>query len=231
MTMKVHEIEPGLGGLPEWLRKYKFHQLIICIPILFFTAGCQNEESEKMQAFHNYYAALTNHSDEKWDYSTDTVKLWFDNKEGSPVLQFKEKAVMGEWIEWDKAMNTRAWYDSLWFDKDANAVKGLFYEENDFYELIGKGATKTLRTYWLNDNNRIKEILIYWIPEENTTTAEHLEPIVKWAMSHDATEIQQLYPEGRLIPSKDNALRWKKLLKEYRADSAGLVEEKELNAR
>jgi len=196
------------------------------IPILFIIAGCQNQESEKMQAFHKYYAALTNHSEEKWDYSTDTVKLWFDNKDGSPVLQFKEKAAMGEWLEWDKAMNARSWYDSLWFDKDANAVKGLFYEENDFYELIGKSATKTLRTYWLTDNNRIKEILIYWIPEENTTTAEHLGPIVKWAMSHDATEIQQLYPEGRLIPSKENALRWKKLLKEYRADSAALVEEK-----
>jgi hypothetical protein len=83
------------------------------------------------------------------------------------------------------------------------------------YKLIGKSPTKTLRTYWLDQNYKIYEILLYWIPEENTETGEHLEPIVEWALQNDSLEIQQLYPNGRIVPSSENARRWKKLLRKY----------------
>jgi hypothetical protein len=34
-------------------------------------------------------------------------------------------------------------------------------------------------------------------------------------MQYDSVEIQALYPEGKLIPSEENAKRWKALLEKY----------------
>ncbi len=36
---------------------------------------------------------------------------------------------------------------------------GFFYENNDFYLLIRKPPTKTLRTYTFNDNNKFQKFL------------------------------------------------------------------------
>jgi hypothetical protein len=174
------------------------------------------EETRYLEHFRDYYSASKSGSLNKWNFTTDTVKVWFDKKSGDPSLQIKGKQKTGKWSEWDKEMNSSSNYDSIWFDDHENAVKGYFFENNDFYELIGKEPTKTERTFWFDQNRKIKEILIYWIPEENTTTAEHLKPIVEWAMENDSLEIQQLYPDGNFIPSAQNAIRWKDLLKSYR---------------
>lgn len=194
----------------------KLNFLILKCAIMFLLVGCSSEEQNNdIQTFKKYYSSVNENNADKWNYTTDTVKLWFDKKEGQPILQVKGKGSTGKWKEWDSIMNSRSRYDSLWYDENEKAVKGLFYENNDFYELIGKSPTKTLQTYWLNENNKIHEILIYWIPEENTTSSEHLSTIVDWALQYDSTEISELYPNGRIVPSKENALRWKKLLKTY----------------
>lgn len=190
--------------------------LAIVIPLIFVVA-CNNikKENVELRLFREYHSALKAGSNEKWDFTTDTVKLWFDDKKGDPILRYKRMKATGRWKEWDEEMNSTSSYDSLWFDEDDRTIKGYFYESNDFYELIGKPPTKTLRTYWLDQNNKINEILIYWIPEENTTTGEHLKPIVEWTLQYDSTEIQILYPNSRIVPSAENARRWKKLLQKY----------------
>ncbi len=171
-----------------------------------------------MALFSKYYSAQKNDSNDKWNFTNDTVKLWFDNKDGKPILQVKGKKATGKWKEWDREMKSNSFYDTIWFDESENAVKGYFYEKNDFYSLIGKPPTKTLRTYWFDVNDKINEILIYWIPEENTITAEYLKPIVKWAMANDSIEINQLYPNGNIVPSRENAIRWKNLIRKYQKE-------------
>jgi hypothetical protein len=185
--------------------------------ILIIFIGCKNsgKESVQLELFREYYAAYKAGSEDKWNFTADTVKLWFDDKNSRPILQIKGKKPAGKWKEWDEEMNATSSYDSLWFDKDEHSIKGYFQENNDFYELIGKSSTKTLQTYWLNHNNKIYEILIYWIPEENTTTGEHLKPIIEWAMENDSIEIQHLSPDNSIIPSRENARKWKKILERY----------------
>ncbi|AXT20644.1 hypothetical protein D1817_12350 [Flavobacteriaceae bacterium] len=166
--------------------------------------------------FEQYNSALKKGDEDKWSYTSDTIKVWFDNKKGKPSLRIKGKKSTGKWKEWDEEMHSSSYYDTIWYDQRENSIKGYFYENNDFYELIGKAPTKTLRTYWLNQNNKINEILMYWIPEENTTTDQHLKPIVEWAILNDSSEIKQLYPNNRIVPSKENAKRWKNLLNKYK---------------
>lgn len=190
----------------------------ISVPLLLLCFNsCDTTKNGKAQLerFSEYFLAVKEDKGNKWNYSTDTVRLWFDDKNGEPILQIRDQESTGVWKQWDEEMNSVSDYDSIWFYQEENAIKGYFYENNDFYRLIGKGPTKTLRTYWLNERNLVKEILIYWIPEENTHTSEHLKPIVEWALEYDSVEIRELYPDNRIIPSLENAQRWKVLLDEY----------------
>lgn len=185
--------------------------------LFIFAVSCDIQKGRQniLNDFAEYFEASKLDSKTKWNYTTDTVKVWFDEKKGNPSKRIKGENFSGKWKEWDEQMHSSVQYDTLWYDKSEHAVKGFFYENNDFYDLIGKSPTKTLRTYWLNNENKIYEILIFWIPEENTTTSLHLKPIVEWALKNDSLEILELYPKGNIIPSKENAIKWKKLLTKY----------------
>lgn len=187
----------------------------LLIITLIGAVSCNKQRNDGLKLFADYYSAVKENSDKQWNYTSDTVKLWFDEKSGEPILQIKGDKSTGKWKEWDIELNSTSSYDSLWLDQENNVIMGYFYENNDFYELIGKAPTKTLRTYWLNEQTKINEILIYWIPDDNTTTSKHLKPIKEWALENDSIEINQLYPDNTIIPSRENARRWKKLLNNY----------------
>ncbi len=201
--------------------KYICIALIWTVIILLQITSCnhQDQSAQKIRLFEAYFSAVNSEEANKWQFTTDTVKLWFDDRENDPVVQVKGQPSRGPWKEWDEEMNSASYYDSLWFDMEENAVKGYFYERNDFYELVGKPPTKTLRTYWFDENDKITEMLIYWIPEENRLTSEYLEPVKAWALEWDSALIMDLYPDDRIIPSRENAIRWKALLREYREEN------------
>lgn len=189
--------------------------IVMALTTIFSSCNTADKKNELLILFDKYHKASEQSVDGKWNYTTDTVKVWFDNKDNKPLLKIKGMESAGQWKEWDNEMNSKMTYDSLWFDEEDNAVKGYFYENNDFYRLIKKPPTKTLRTYWFNSADQIDEILIYWIPNENTPTEEFLRPIQEWALKYDSQEIQELYPDETIVPSRENAMRWKILLQEY----------------
>ncbi len=188
--------------------------------------GCNRNKpsEERIQFFRNYYDAVKNKSDSKWNYTSDTLFIWFDNKGSKPNISIKGTPSKRKWSGWDSVMNSKTYYDSLWFDEHQDAIKGYFYERNDFYDLIGRPPNKTLRTYWFA-NHKIKEILIYWIPEENESSDLFLPPILEWAKQFYPEEINYLYANETIEPSIQNAVRWKVLLKKYRhfADSLNSI--------
>ncbi len=190
---------------------------LLCV--FLFNCKKVDKENQFIDSFHKYTFAKKHNPDSKWDFTTDTVKLWFDNKNGSPILQIKGEKSTSPWKGWDEEMHSNTDYDSIWFDYNENAIKGYFYENNDFYKLIGKPPTKTLRTYWLNNKNKIEEILMYWIPEENKTTNEYLKPIVDWALTNYPHEIKNIYPDNKIKPSKENAKTWRKIIEKYKESS------------
>lgn len=189
--------------------------LVVVLLLTLWSCDRQDVSEERLKIFKNYFRAYKNESENQWDYTRDTVRIWFETKSGEPLLKVKRKRFKGKWVAWDREMNAISYYDSLWYDKAENAVTGFFYENNDFYKLIGKNPTKTIRTYWFDKDNRIPEILLYWIPEENTTTSEHLKPIVKWARNYDSLMLDRIYKNGNIIPSGENARKWKELLTIY----------------
>ena len=196
---------------------YKTKSIFIFTLLCFLLFNCikTDEKNVFIDSFHKYTLAKKHNPSSKWKFTTDTVKLWFDNKKGNPLLQIKGEKSTSPWKAWDEEMHSETDYDSIWFDNDENAIKGYFYENNDFYSLIGKPPTKTLRTYWFNNENKIEEILMYWIPEENKTSSVYLKPILDWAHINYPNEIKNIYPNNEIKPSKENARIWKTIIKKY----------------
>ncbi len=149
-------------------------------------------------------------------YTSDTLYTWFDDVQGTPAISVKGAATAGKWAQWDSVMRSRSFFDTLWYDMDESSVKGYFYEDNDFYRLIGRPPNKTLRTYWFNEQDKVTRLLIYWIPDENTPSDSFLKPVAEWARQYHPSELDDLYAHQTIVPSTENAVRWKALLNKYR---------------
>ncbi|MEQ9591099.1 MAG: hypothetical protein RLN86_00795 [Cyclobacteriaceae bacterium] len=188
---------------------------IMLASILYYSCTSSNNSSNRrLEYVKQYLRTAVSQSDLKWQFTTDTIRVWFDDRNGKPNLNYKNKE-LSKWAEWDVVMNSTTSYDSLWYDQESQTVQGHFYEYNDFYKLIGRPPNKTLRTYWFDDQDKIKEILIYWIPEDNKTSDEFLPPIIEWAEKYYPVEINELYTNQEIKPSTQNAIRWKTLLEKF----------------
>ncbi len=190
---------------------YSHFKVIVLSALLFLGYQPIWSQPNELEVFNSYF---NTDSDERWEYTTDTVRLWFEKLSGEPILRIKGQVSKGRWKEWDEEIHTIIEMDSIWYVENIQAVQGYFYENNDFYELIGKPPTKTLRTYWF-EKDKIHEILIYWLPEENTPSDIFLEPIVSWAEIYAKDEIIELYPNNTISPSKENAKKWRNLINRY----------------
>jgi len=194
----------------------KVRTLIILLTVF---AGCSQKKTDnpeflKSQLIH-YLDARDVKDGSQWQYTSDTVTTWFDEKKGAGRKSIKGIQSQGPWADWDKEMNSYSTHDNIFtVDEKSHSVTGVFYEHNDFYDLLGKGPTKSIRTYWFNNEGLIKEVLIVW-DAGNSLTSVYLDSVVIWALNYDSLEITQLYPNQEITPSVENAKRWKALLKKY----------------
>lgn len=187
---------------------------------MFFVCGliaCTTGLSPQDQVERvNQYLSLRKQKDPAFQqFVADTMKVWFDSKEGRPSIRLKSNQSKGPWAEWDSVMNGRTTLDSIWFDEEKKAVKTLFTETNDFYDLIGKPASVAEQSFWLNGKGEIDESLIFWLPDKNISADTFLHPVIEWARKRDSIEIADLYKNEEIEPSAENAVRWKALLRNY----------------
>ena len=94
----------------------------IFISATIISCSGSDKGSDPLNSFQQYFALASNDSDDKWNYTADTVRVWFDEKEGDPVLRIKGQGSTGPWKEWDEEMHANSSYDSIWFDKDQHAI-------------------------------------------------------------------------------------------------------------
>jgi len=192
---------------------------IIIIGALILAGGCSKNKSSNPEflksQLENYLEARSAKDNSHWQYTTDTVTTWFDEKTGEGRKSIKGAQSSGPWAQWDKEMNSYSTHDdNFTVNENDHSVTGVFYEHNDFYDLLGKGPTKSTRTYWFNKDGLINEVLIVWDPS-NSLTSVYLDSVVVWELKYDSLEITQLYANEEITPSVENAKRWKALLKKY----------------
>jgi len=193
-------------------------RLFLSTILLAALFGCQkNQNIDLRSVTASYFKAKSQNDGSEQGFVADTIKIWFENKSNKPILRIKGQKKTGPWAEWDEEFKSSSRFDILWSNDNLWSVSGVFFEDNEFYELIGKPPTKTTRTFWFNDKNLISEILIIWKPGQKTS-ADFLEPIEEWALKNDSITISQLYPNQTIKPSKENAILWRKLIGSYRSD-------------
>jgi len=66
--------------------------------ILLFSSlivGCNrtNQESDLINTFTIYYEAVKSKDDSKWNFTSDTVNVWFEKSDDKPSLRYKGKKV------------------------------------------------------------------------------------------------------------------------------------------
>lgn len=147
-------------------------------------------------------------------YLASDARIWFEKKEG-PGHPLRAKG--GPWADWDRffrAKSTR---------KDVRVVDGtvtyISRETNDFYRLLDRVSTPARVTYYFDDDRLITGMLYAGLGHKRPP--DRKPEFVAWANQHHPGEIDRLEPNDKIVPTLENAKRWKQLLVQWRAE-AGL---------
>ena len=108
------------------------------------------------------------------------------------------------------------------YEVKGNELVTVVSETNDYFKLLDRKPTPYLLTYWFDDEERIEGMLVSSLPKEPKNKGRN-DQFKKWADEHHPGVLDELQPDGRIIPSKENAIRWRELLIEWRQD-VGLPE-------
>jgi hypothetical protein len=95
-------------------------------------------------------------------------------------------------------------------------VTGVVHETNDLYRLLDWVGKPYRLTWTLDDEGRIREVLLQSIPGAKDLS-NRMPEFKKWAAEHHPQELAYLLPNERMNPDDDRAERWRAILIEWRA--------------
>lgn len=138
------------------------------------------------------------------------ARIWFEDKEGE-----------GETIDldsngsaWDEELHAKLTYANPRGGGDTAAADCV--ETNDFYELAGIHGWKATITYRFDAEGRVLEEVYVPVEGQPSWRAE-LAPFFAWLRAHRPDELAALLPNDRLKRSRESAIRWRTILREWRA--------------
>lgn len=146
-------------------------------------------------------------------YLADESRIWFDTKEGPGTL--RTSTGDGPWAQWDREMKSTSTIHE--YKVNGNEVATVVSETNDYFKLLDRKPMPYQITYWFDDDERIEGMLVSSLPKEPKTNGRY-DQFKEWADEHRPGVLDELQPEGKIIPSKENAIRWRELLMQWRED-------------
>ncbi|MCH7847227.1 MAG: DUF1573 domain-containing protein [Planctomycetes bacterium] len=184
------------------------------------------EAQLQIESIHPLYAKLLGYREARKAHATQRIagylaeesRIWFDKKEGPGAL--RKPSGDGPWAEWDREMKSTSTTHA--YEVNGNELVTVVSETNDYFKLLDRKPTPYLLTYWFDDEERIEGMLVSSLPKEPKNKGRN-DQFKKWADEHHPGVLDELQPDGRIIPSKENAIRWRELLIEWRQD-VGLPE-------
>ncbi|MCZ6542832.1 MAG: DUF1573 domain-containing protein [Planctomycetota bacterium] len=149
-------------------------------------------------------------------YLADESRIWFDKKEGPGTM--RTSTGDGPWAQWDRQMKSTSTTHA--YEVNGNELVTVVIETNDYFRLLDRTPRPYQITYWFDDDERIEGMLVSSLPKEPKTNGRY-DQFKAWTDEQHPGVLDELQPEGKIIPSKENAIRWRELLIEWR-EAAGL---------
>jgi len=169
-------------------------------------AGCLsvNPQVRRIEDF----VALRQAGDPKaLTYLAAGARIWYETKSGAGEAY----GSAGRWDHWDQYFHSRARF-SDWRVRDG-AISAVVHETNDYYALLEWKPVPYRMTWWLDENGRIREVLLQKLPGQETNRLAELR---EWAAAAHPGELADLMPNGQIDPTGDRPERWRALLTEWR---------------
>ena len=167
-------------------------------------------ERSDVKTVELYRAALNNHDIEAaMSFLAEEYKLRFVGTEF-----VMSKADLPRILGWDSGVNGHVEWDVAEGQAEALTFEGR--ERNDFFELLGIAHLRFRTSFKLDGKGKIIEQLYEKLPGQ-PSSEEAMKPAVEWASRHRPAELQEIYPDGRMIYTEEAARRWVALLREWRS--------------
>ena len=177
-------------------------------------AGCASSNLERVQAYHAARRAGCDRTAAR--FLAPGVRIWFEKRDG-PGEDF---GVAGPWAEWDGAFHSVSTYSN--YATHGNTVTVDVAETSDYYRLLDRAPDHAHVTYTLDEQGRIAGVLYEPFKEPNTPPSRWKE-FKAWADANAHDEFERVAPAGKIVPGREQAKVWRRLLTEWRRKS-GLPE-------
>jgi len=128
------------------------------------------------------------------------------------------KSDVGRALGWDAGASGHITWEKVSSEADSATYEGR--ETNDFLQLIGIEELRFRSTFQLNGDGKLIRQHYESLPGQYPSVEDAMKPAVEWASRHRPSELQEIYPNGRLEYSEEMAQRWVMLLREWRAATA-----------
>ncbi len=199
-------------------------QVVTKSVIVTLADGPPVEAQLRIESIHPLFAKLLGYREARKAHDTQRIagylaeesRIWFDTREGPGTL--RTSTGDGPWAQWDREMKSASTIHE--YEVIGNELVAMVSETNDYFKLLDRKPTPYQITYWFDDDERIEGMLVSSLPKKAETKGR-FEEFKKWADDHHPGILDELQPEGKIIPSKENAIRWRELLIEWR-EAAGL---------
>ncbi|MCC6229933.1 MAG: hypothetical protein IT432_11990 [Phycisphaerales bacterium] len=142
-------------------------------------------------------------------------RIWYEHPNG-PGMPWTPG--QGPWAGWDRFFGSSKRVLGE-YQRDGDAVFAIVEETNRYYQLTERRWSRTMLTWFVTDDHRIRGMLVAGIGESPSRAAEFRE----WARQNHPSEYAHLFPSDQLDPSGDRPQRMKALLLKWRA-AVGLPE-------
>lgn len=140
----------------------------------------------------------------------------------SPKIRF---GMTGLWVregldevreleEWDAVMNSQLGFND--FKMRNQRLECIGTETNDWYTKVGITQVNYASIKFEFEGDKIRHIRAQISPKDEMRVDRAVNDVVRWAIEIYPDEIHALVPRGVFRYGHDQALRWKKLLDEWK---------------
>jgi hypothetical protein len=138
-------------------------------------------------------------------YIAPEARVWFEEKagRGEPFLLGG-----GSWDHWDHYFHSKTAF-FRWRSHGRSVIASV-RETNDFMRLLDWEAPPYTMTFWLDDRNRISEVLL----KSGGKPKSRLDEFKVWVAENHPGKLAWLMPNGQINPSQPEL--WRAMLEEWR---------------